>query len=52
MMLSVDLMVLNCLSCLLCDDLLVIIMDPSISTSEGYKPYQDGMKMDIFIKVR
>ena len=29
----------------------VVIVDPGISNIQGYQPYQDGLEMDIFIKV-
>ena len=29
----------------------VIIIDPGIKTESGYKTYDDGISMDIFIKV-
>jgi len=29
----------------------VVITDPGISNTVGYKPYDDGVSMDIFVKV-
>ena len=29
----------------------VVIVDPGISNTVGYKPYDDGVSMDIFVKV-
>ena len=34
----------------LCDKSVVII-DPAINNADNYKPYQDGIGQDIFIKV-
>ena len=31
---------------------LVVIIDPGINNADNYKPYQDGVTQDIFIKVR
>ena len=31
--------------------LLVVIVDPGMKVEKGYSPYEDGIKMDIFIKV-
>lgn len=31
---------------------LVVIIDPGINNADNYKPYQDGLSQDIFIKVR
>lgn len=31
--------------------LLVVIIDPGINNADNYKPYQDGVAQDIFIKV-
>ena len=31
---------------------LVVIVDPGIKIESGYKPYDDGLSMDIFIKAR
>ena len=31
---------------------LVVIIDPGINNADNYKPYQDGVSQDIFIKVR
>ena len=31
--------------------ILVVIIDPGIKTENGYSPYEDGLKMDIFVKV-
>ena len=30
----------------------MVIVDPAISVTKGYKAYDDGLKMDVFIKVR
>ena len=30
---------------------LVVIIDPGIKVENGYSAYEDGIKMDIFIKV-
>ena len=29
----------------------VVIVNPAISNTPGYKPYDDGLEMDIFVKV-
>ena len=29
----------------------VVIIDPGINNAQGYKPYQDGIDQDIYIKV-
>ena len=31
--------------------LLVVIVDPGMKVEKDYSPYEDGIKMDIFIKV-
>ena len=30
----------------------VVVLDPAISATKGYKPYDDGLRMNIFIKVK
>ena len=32
-------------------DFAVVIVDPAISNAQNYKPYQDGLGMDVFIRV-
>ena len=31
--------------------ILVVIIDPGIKTEKGYSAYDDGLKMDVFVKV-
>ena len=34
-----------------CFAAVVVIIDPGINNADGYKPYQDGVAQDVFIKV-